>query len=153
MIFSRDLFKEVFLYVFLYEANCKHGWHSFPRYLLSTTWPWFNCCNINSQKNHEEFTSPCGTHVRMCTHLALKSYVAIYELAISRVSQYSCMTQPGGTEWLDIAWAFTPWTWLQHGAVYRRLLLYCWAACIHWGMLAQIPVLAQVPGGLWGIWN
>lgn len=53
------------------------------------------------KKSHEENTSPRGTythtHTRMCTRLALKCYVAIYELAISGASQYPCMTQPGGT--------------------------------------------------------
>ena len=76
------------------------------------------------------------TYTCMCTHLLLKSCVTIYELATSRSLRHACVTQPGGTACLEIARAFTPQTCLQHGAVYRRLLLCCWAACICCGMLA-----------------
>lgn len=143
MIFSRDLFQgfiQLFVHVFLYEANCKHDWHSFPQYLLPTTWPWFNSCNINYQKKNPMKKTPVPmvlthTYTCTCTHLALKSCVAIYELAIFGVSQYACVTQPGGTEWPDTAQAFTPWTCLQHGDIYRRFPLCCWASCVHWGIL------------------
>lgn len=79
------------------------------------------------------------TYTCTCTHLALKSYVTIYESAILSVSQYTCTARPRGTERRDVARGFTPRTWLQRGTIRRRLLRHRRAARARWEMLGQIP--------------